>query len=209
MLRVAARLCNNDEDILLPQTKKRVEKELQSIYPSASDPGMLTQAIMELGALVCIPAAPRCQVCPLCDLCLAYKNGRTLKLPVRQAKTDKKLQKRTVLLLLSKGKVALQRRDTKGPLAGLWEFPGIERELAEEDVQTELERLGILNKPQGFIKSRHVFTHLIWEMQSFIVQDVPQSEAFTWFSAEELKNEIPLPSAMKPFYKALAEQGLL
>ena len=209
VLRVVARLCNNDEDILLPQTKKRVEKELQSVYPSVSDPGALTQAIMELGALVCIPGVPCCEVCPLCDLCMAYKNGCTLKLPVRQVKTTKKEQKRSVFLLLSNGKVALKRRGAKGPLAGLWEFPGVEQELTEKEAEKELKRLGISESPQKFIKSRHVFTHLIWEMQSFIVQNVPQSEDFLWLSAEELKSDIPLPSAMKPFYQALLEHGVL
>ena len=191
VLRVTARLCNNDEDILLPQTKKRVEKELQSVYPAVSDPGTLTQAIMELGALICIPGAPRCENCPLCDICQAHAAGRTRELPVREVKTTKKTQKRTVLLLISEGRVALKKRDSSGPLAGLWEFPGFEAELSQPALQNELQKRGIHALPQKFIKSKHVFTHLIWDMQSFVVQNVPQVSEFFWFSKKELAQEIP------------------
>jgi len=209
VLRVVARLCNNDEDILLPQTKKRVEGELKEVYHLAEDAGDLTQGIMELGALVCVPGTPRCGDCPLSHLCRAKAAGRELEVPVRIVKTEKKPEKRTVFLLVCDGKVALTKRGDKGPLAGMWEFPAIDKKLSEKAAQklmTEWETEGTL---QSFIKSRHVFTHLVWEMESYVVHVQEQSERFFWFSAGELSEKIALPSAMKPFYRALSEKEIL
>ncbi|MBE7022148.1 MAG: A/G-specific adenine glycosylase [Ruminococcaceae bacterium] len=207
VLRVAARLCDNDEDILLPQTKKRVEEELRQVYHLAQDAGDLTQGIMELGALVCIPGTPKCEVCPLAGLCLAKKNGTADRLPVRKARTEKKTEKRTIFLLLSGGRVALCRRGKKGPLSGMWEFPAVEKLLRRKAAQTALLDMGISAEIRPFIKSRHVFTHLIWEMQSYIAETESQNPDFTWFTPAELEEEVPLPSAMKPFYEALQREA--
>ncbi len=208
VLRVAARLCNNDEDILLPKTKKRVENELRMVYGKASKPGDLTQAIMELGALVCTPTNPKCAVCRPSRLCEAKKNDTVSKLPVRLAKQEKKQGKRTMFLLVSGGKVALVKRSAKGPLGGMWEFPAAEKHLTQPQAQAFLQDMGIQETPCAFVKNRHVFTHLVWDMKSYLVRLNAPKDAFFWFSKKELDEEIALPSAMKPFYRALCEQRL-
>ncbi|MBE7010394.1 MAG: A/G-specific adenine glycosylase [Ruminococcaceae bacterium] len=209
VLRVASRLCANDEDIMLPKTKKRVEEELRRVYGQAKDAGDLTQAIMELGALVCIPGKPKCDICPLRSICLAYAGNQTESLPVRNVQIEKKKIKRTVFLMLAGNKVALVKRNETGPLAGMWEFPSVEKNLTAKDAEAYLEEKGILQKPSSFVKSRHVFTHLVWDMKSFVVVNCEKNESYTWFTAKELKEEVALPSAMKPFYKALLDAGLL
>jgi len=208
VLRVAARLCNNDEDILLPKTKKRVEGELRIVYAKASNPGDLTQAIMELGALVCTPSSPKCANCPLSGLCEAKKNGTVEKLPVRLVKQEKKQEKRTMFLLVCGRKVALVKRGAKGPLGGMWEFPAAEKHLSKKQAQAFLLELGMQEEPSEFVKNKHVFTHLVWDMKSYLVRLNAPNDAFFWVSKKELEEEVALPSAMKPFYQALCEQGL-
>ncbi|MBE7034761.1 MAG: A/G-specific adenine glycosylase [Ruminococcaceae bacterium] len=206
VLRVIARLCNDDADIMLSGTKKRVKEALSAVYRLAeADAGDLTQAIMELGALVCVPGVPRCEACPLQRLCQAKAMGTEKTLPIRIVSKEKKTVKRTVFLLCCGDKVALVKRPAKGILAGMWEFPAAEGHLSRKQAEAVLRAQGIEGRLQSFVESRHVFTHLIWEMKSYLIFASEKNDAFSWFSLQELGGEIALPSAMKPFFRALTE----
>lgn len=209
VLRVAARLCNDDADIMQPQTKKRVKAALFEVYHLAEDCSDLTQALMELGALVCIPGAPRCTACPLSSICRARAAGTEGLLPIRLAKKEKKTEKRTMLLIVSNGAVLLVKRPLKGVLAGMYEFPSLEGHANEKQVAAALKELGICEQSQPFTASRHVFTHLIWDMKSRLVLTEKQTDSGFWASADRLAHEVMLPSAMKPFYRALLQKGYL
>lgn len=206
VLRVAARLCCDDTDIMLPQVKKRVKAELATVYPLAEDAGELTQAIMELGALVCIPGAPKCELCPLTHICLAKAQGREKELPVRIVKKEKKTEKRTVFLCVCGDEIALSKRPEKGVLAGMWEFPAMDGHLSVKDAERAISAWNLAGKLQAFANSRHVFTHLIWDMKSYVVKVAEKGGDFTWVSREELEKSVALPSAMKPFWEALKKE---
>ncbi len=206
VLRVAARLCDDDADIMLAQTKRRVKDNLAMVYPQADDTSDLTQGLMELGALVCVPGAPRCEICPLAQLCYARKAGREQLLPVREVKKEKKTVKRTVFLLICGDKVALVKRPEKGVLAGMWEFPTVDGHITKKEAKEHLTSWEIHEKAEVFMNSRHVFTHLIWDMQSYLVYTESKGKNFSWFSFEELSQSIALPSAMQPFLKALYQK---
>lgn len=207
VLRVVARLTDDDTDIMLPAFKKEVQAELSKVYPHAEDCGDLTQAIMELGALVCIPGGvPKCSECPLSHLCLAHKNGREQELPVRIVKKEKKLIKRTVFLLEHEGKIALSKRPESGVLANMWEFPCVDKHLTEKEAQAVAETWGGAKQIFPLTKHRHVFTHLIWDMQAFYVEALEEKDDFYWVTMEELSEKIALPSAMQPFFQALLKQ---
>ncbi len=203
VLRVAARLLDDDTDIMLPAVKKRVKAELSIVYPQAENRSDLTQAIMELGALVCIPGAPRCEACPLSHLCMAKAKGREKELPVRIVKKEKKTVKRTVFLLRCGDEIALSKRPKKGVLAGMWEFPSVDIHINEKQAKQQVLEWKMDGKVQAFIDSRHVFTHLIWEMKSYLVQVAEKSDAFTWVTLSNLEQSVALPSAMKPFLDAV------
>ncbi len=206
VLRVLARLCDDERDILLPQVKKDVKKALALVYPLAEDCSDLTQGLMELGALVCVPGAPKCGLCPLQELCLAKKRNREQFLPVRKAKTKKKTVKRTVFLLMCGDEFALIKRGEKGVLAGMWEFPAMEGHGSSAQVEAWLAERDALGEKTRFIDSRHVFSHLIWDMQSYLVCTEKKTADFTWFSLTELVEQVALPSAMKPFLKAMLKK---
>ncbi len=205
VLRVLARLFDDDRDIMLPAVKKEAAEALRKIYPLAKDCGDLTQALMELGATICLPnGAPLCGECPLSELCRGKAAGRENDLPTRITKKEKKQEKRTVFLLSCEGKIALTKRPEKGVLAGMWEFPAAEKSLNEQEAEALLNEWGGAETLVPSIKTRHVFTHLVWDMQSYRAEMKIRSQNFTWVTMAELTETIALPSAMKKFLTALA-----
>ena len=117
VLRVFARLYNDDADVMTPAAKKAFTVRVVDQMPKAT-PGPYNEALMELGALVCVPGAPRCEVCPLAQLCQGYAAGRAAELPVKPAPKAKGRVPVTVALIESERGVLLQRRPARGLLAG-------------------------------------------------------------------------------------------
>ena len=88
--------------------------------------GDFNQALIELGAIVCVPnGEPKCSECPWDTVCTAYREDLTGRLPVKKPKKKRKIEKRTVFVIETDSMVALHKREEKGLLAGLWEFPNI------------------------------------------------------------------------------------
>ncbi len=128
VLRVVTRLTDCHDDILDPRVKREVRRQLQAVMPEAeADIRIFNQSVMELGATVCPPnGPPKCEQCPVRDLCLGRSRGTAETLPVKAPKKARRVEERTVFLLLREGRVALRRRPDTGLLAGLWEFPSQE-----------------------------------------------------------------------------------
>ena len=125
LLRVAARVSGCGEDIMDAKVRRLFRQRLDAAI-DLDRPGAYNQAMMDLGATVCLPnGAPKCEICPARTVCEAYKNGLTEVLPVRAKKKSRRVEERTVLLLFQGGKVALRKRPDTGLLASLWEFPSI------------------------------------------------------------------------------------
>ena len=184
-----------------PATKKAVTEWLRAVYPTGEAAGALTEALMELGEQVCIPAgAPKCDLCPWQVSCTAYREGRQVELPKKSPKKEKRSEEHTVLILISHGKVALQKRPSKGLLAGLWGFPMLSGKQSPEQAASLLAEQGI--KPRSVrtgIAATHIFTHVIWQMQSVVAEvDEPFGD-FVWTSAEELTDTVALPTAFRAF----------
>ncbi|MFR4008932.1 MAG: A/G-specific adenine glycosylase [Christensenellales bacterium] len=87
--RVFARIDEIYEDVLKPQTIRRVTDIIRDMMPDG-EAGALTEAIMELGALVCLPQTPQCHICPVAADCLARENGKTDVLPYRSGPKSQK-----------------------------------------------------------------------------------------------------------------------
>ena len=200
VLRVCARLLNDDRPVDTPAYKKELDAALSAVYPKGRC-GDFTQSLMELGATVCVPnGAPHCSECPLRDLCRAYASGTALKLPVKLPKRAKRTEERTVFLLRCGDLIAVRKRPEKGLLAGLWELPNTDRLLSEPEVgawataqglgDTELRR-----RRDG----RHIFTHIVWEMRCYTLSCARAAPQFTWVTSEELRGAVSLPTAFRQF----------
>lgn len=99
-------------------------------------PGDFNQALIELGATVCVPnGKPLCDQCPWDTVCRAYKEDLIDKLPVKTPKKARKIEHKTVFLLECNDQIAIHKRGDKGLLAGLWEFPNEDKKMDAEDIK--------------------------------------------------------------------------
>ena len=211
VLRVVMRLADCHEDITDPRVKAAVRTAVQQAMPEEkADIRIFNQAMMELGATVCGPnGEPKCGCCPGHDLCLARAHGTALSLPVKKAKKERRVEEKTVYVLLQGGKVALRRRPDTGLLASLWEFPNVEGKLDEDHAAAAVESWGLT--PKGWHKrlsARHIFTHVEWHMTGYVLE--AEGKGFLWVDAEGLKGHA-VPSAFGKFYdealRALEKEG--
>ena len=137
VLRVYARLTAYRDDIRSELFKTRVRKMLTAAMEesfseeSEAGPGQFNQAIMDVGATICIPnGKPHCDVCPLAHLCSAFSEDLTDEIPKKAQKKPRAVEQKTILVVRSGGKVLLHRRAPKGILAGMWEFPNADGHLS-------------------------------------------------------------------------------
>ncbi len=198
VLRVMARLQEDFRNVLDPAVKADVTAQLAAVYPQA-DCAMLTQALMEIGATVCVPnGAPDCEHCPLQALCMARQAGSERMLPVREKKTARRTEQRTVFVLECGGRIAIRKRPSRGLLASLWELPNVEGFLTPEQAIGVCSAWGAKPRTIGkIIERRHIFTHITWEMQGVFLQCDAMPEDFTWADAAELAGLYSLPTAFR------------
>ena len=196
VLRVVARISGDGGDIARPDTKARMRAALQAVLP-VDAPGDFNQALMELGATVCLPnGAPLCDRCPAADFCTARREERTGELPVKAAKKARRIEARTVFLIFWEKKVALRRRPGRGLLAGLWEYPN---ELSP--APCPVEAAGLSDGPAG----KHIFSHIEWHMTAQIVEaDSPElPEGWVWADRAALERDYAVPNAFQAFAGAV------
>ncbi len=204
VLRVLARLTGDDTDILSTVAKKNAEAMLAPCVPSPGA-GDFTQSLIELGALVCTPGEPKCGDCPLQLLCAANREGKQSVLPVRLAKTKRRVEERTVLLLRwtdeSSGerRIALRKRPAEGLLGGLYEFPCMEGHADEGAVRAYLTALGLaVGEVKELPTAKHLFSHIEWRMVGYGVELTAFRDSVAdWFFARtsELDGVYAIPSA--------------
>ena len=201
VLRVFSRLYNDRADILQPYTKRRITAQVTEELP-ADTPGDFNQALMELGALVCVPGQPQCEACPLRHLCGAAAAGTAAALPFRAPKKPRRVEEITVLLIRSDAGWLLTKREEKGLLAGLWQpitLPGI----AETPASALAAVLpgAALADAQPLAASKHLFSHIEWRMSGWLITvdgtpDAPEN--CVWVSSADM-DEYAIPSAFRAY----------
>lgn len=209
VLRTVMRFTGCTDDISAPATKKRVAEALREIYPSGREAGNLTQAIMELGENVCIPnGAPKCGACPLREMCEARISGRTEMLPVKSPKKARRSEDHTVLLLSCRGKYAICRRQERGLLAGLWEFPNATGHMSASEAINYIHELGMETlscEPCG--DAIHIFTHVEWHMTGYLAECVGMTERLIWESAETILSRYAIPTAFRAYVDVMVRDA--
>ena len=212
VMRVLARLFARQEDVMIPASKKFFWQIAREMVPDEK-PGRFNQAIMELGETICLPnTAPKCAECPLSGQCQAYKQGCQRQLPIRSSKKSRRLQERTIFVLLSQGKdgirrVLLHRRPETGLLSGLWELPGADVSLDVNEAMEAVEGYGHVLNSRILPEGKHIFTHIEWHMKGYAFtlssfSDVQEDE-YHWVTVEELASNYALPSAFRIYSRLL------
>ena len=176
VLRVAARLLDFDGDILDAKNKKALTAAVAATQP-ADAAGDFNQAMIELGATVCLPnGTPRCGECPLAARCAARLAGRESALPIRKKPAPRKIEERTVLILRIEDRVAIRKRPDTGLLSGLFEPFCLPARMTLDALSAWLAARGLSPlylTPLG--EAKHIFTHLEWHMTGFEVILSPES----------------------------------
>lgn len=192
VLRVYARIVGDEGDITTPQMKKRVTQALEAVIP-VSAAGAFNQALMELGATVCLPnGAPLCERCPAKGFCAALAQDRIKELPVKAPKKPRRVEERTVWLVFLGNRVALRRRPGRGLLAGLWEFPN---EPGDGSLPASWGIAALSDEYAG--QAKHIFTHIEWHMTLRTVEAASDElpPGWVWASGDELEKEYAVPNA--------------
>ena len=201
VLRVVSRLTENDTPIDSPAYKKEVQIALEAVYPD--DAAGFTQALMELGATLCGPNwKPRCEECPCWGFCGGYLHGTAEHFPVKKPKTERKVEERTVLVLSCDGRYALEKRQQKGLLAGLWQFPNVSGFLEPEAAIAAAEGMGVrVRDILRQTEKKHIFTHIQWNMRGFYMEIGEIAGNFVWMTPEEIEEKAALPTAFRQFWE--------
>ena len=209
VLRVFARLYDDARLITDPAVKKAFTARVMEHQPP-EQAGDYNQALMELGALVCVPnGAPLCAACPLHDLCKARAAGTAPTLPRKAAPKARKVAPVTVALVESGGNFLIRQRPEKGLLAGLWEPLLWEGEaLTPGELHEKLTAMGLVCEAEAIAplpEAKHIFSHIEWRMTQYAVPAPPQPapEGTVWASREQLRTEYTLPGAFKVCKKYL------
>lgn len=205
VLRVLSRVLASQEDILKQSVKRKMEKLLTETMP-ADHAGAFNEGLMELGETVCVPGGPpKCGICPLGKLCLAFQQDLTSWIPVKSPAKNRRKEEKTVCILESGDEIGLRKRENTGLLASLYELPNVEGHLKPEQVASAFglepgEILSVKSLPE----SKHIFSHIEWHMIGYWVKinrNLPKD--YIAAKKEELKTIYPLPNAFGRYTKLI------
>ena len=206
VLRVILRLTVCADSPADVRVRRRIGEELSAVYP-AGHCGDFTQALMELGATVCLPnGAPQCGACPLRALCEAHAQGTELQFPTKPPKKPRRVEQRTVFVLQCGDRLAVCKRPSRGLLAGLWQLPDVPGKLETAEALRQAEQWGV--HPTGILKTAertHIFTHVQWDLRGVWLTCAAEAPQFTWADEDALRHEIGLPTAYRQFLDLHAE----
>ena len=205
VLRVLARLRMDGRDMTNQTVKKSVEEELSALIPRER-PGDFNQAMMDIGATVCLPnGAPRCGFCPLAGICMAHAEGREQDFPKKAPKKERTVEEKTVFVLLDEKKAAFRKRPAAGLLAGMYELPSAEGKKKQAEALSFLKEKGLHPiRIRKLPAARHIFTHKEWHMTGYAVW-VDELEPYEggWdgliFADRDGLDRIPVPSAFAAY----------
>ena len=208
VLRVISRVTGSYEDIMKASTKTKVEEQLENVIPkeSACD---FNQGLIELGAIVCVPnGAPKCEECPLAYLCEANQKGIQNELPVKKKAKERRIEKRTILLVQDGDFLAIRKRPKKGLLAGLYEFPNLEGHLTEAEIVAYCKEIGLAPlRIQKLEDGKHIFSHVEWHMIGYRVRvdelEKSCAENMLFIHPEKIQEEYPIPAAFETYTKCV------
>ena len=211
VLRVFSRIAEDRQDIMKQSVRRQVEEKLLGIMPKEA-PGDFNQALMELGAVVCVPNGPaRCMECPVAALCKAYHHGTVDELPVKAPKKKRTIENKTVLVIQDGECTAIRKRPQEGLLAGLYELPNVEGHLSMDEAlqkvkEMNLEPLHIETLPEA----KHIFSHIEWRMIGYRIRvsslEERKESSFIFTEKKQSEKQYAIPSAFRAYIKYMKEK---
>ena len=203
MFRVFARYFNIEDDISSPKTKK-IFWDLGLEIIDQKRPGDFNQAVMDLGATICTPKLPKCDICLLNESCEALRLNKVLELPIKLKKTKVSNRFLHFIIIENEDKIALSKRIGNDVWKNLYTFPKIETETDLLDKGWVLEE-GLENKLSFISEEKHILSHQnlfikYWKLNvslkdiNHFIQDVD----FEMIALNDL-DQYPLPKPIEKF----------
>lgn len=194
--RVFARHNLLTDDFTKEPNRRKLADWLRPFICKAPIPGDFNQAMMELGALVCTPKNPQCEVCPLRTTCQAEKAGTQKDFPVMPVRKSLPERERDVLFIQNnKGHLLLARHTGERLLDGFWELP------SKEALPFRI------TAPRPCLTHRQTFTHFKQTLHilqvDIVPTDVPLPDNFIWAETPEA---LPLTTATRQILATLLAQ---
>lgn len=195
--RVICRYFAIEDMVGTPTVRRMITEKTQALVPY-DRPGAFANAMMEMGATMCTPKNPKCLLCPVRESCGAFEKGIAGELPHKPKKKAQRVENRAVLLVQWENRILVVQRKER-LLGGLFVFPDVLDENNPAALCAHLGEMGIDAAYDAKLgHAKHVFTHLIWEMDIHLLAaermtDVPDGQ---WVTREELA-ALPLPTAVK------------
>lgn len=212
VLRVLSRVTEDDRDILKQSVKKSVETALQAVMPQ-DRPGAFNQALMELGATVCVPnGQARCEECPLKNLCRGPPGRHRAGVSEESGEKAEKSGRTDRAGPFKRGRPGhSETRPPKGLLSGLYELPNLSGHLSREEVLEYLKEEGFsplhIRELPG---AKHIFSHVEWQMTGYQVRledkETGKKEPFLFVEPDRLEQEYPIPSAFAAYVDFLRKK---
>lgn len=208
VLRVLSRVCGSRDDILKQSTKRKMENLVSEVIREG-EAGDFNQALIEIGAMVCVPnGAPLCDSCPFYTVCKARAEELTNEIPVKTPNKKRKIEEKTVLILQYGEKIAIRKRGSEGLLASLYEFISVPEKLSLEEVAGLFDETVV---PERIPDAKHIFSHVEWHMNGYRIPitEIPKRlagehpEEFILAEFEELKGRYPIPNAFAVYKEYL------
>ena len=221
VLRVLCRVTGDDTDIMKQSFRNQTESILRDLMQEKEvEPRIFNQALMELGAIVCLPnGEPHCGDCPWQKVCRARAEDRIHELPVKKKAKERRIEERTILILRDGERVAIRKRPAKGLLAGLYELPGHEGHLTEQETLAFVKQMGFSPlRITALPAAKHVFSHVEWHMigyqlrieeSAFATEEQKaraKAEGLIFVEAEEARQRYAIPSAFAAYSARIMDQ---
>lgn len=200
VFRVMARLTANHGDLRDMKIQKELTREVERVLPEKSV-GDFNQALIELGALVCISkGSPKCPVCPVISYCEANRLGIQDILPYKSKAKEKTVEEKTVLLIQCGERFAIRQRPKERLLGGLFELPNVPGFLSPEEAGSVLTGWGLGILEITMLKpSKVLFTHIQWNLRGLHVLVEKEGGDLVWATREEALKAYAFASAFN-FY---------
>ena len=212
VLRVISRIRKDERLISDAKVKQAVEQDLWEVIPQ-DRPGDFNQAMMEIGACVCIPnGAPHCEECPLKNICKAHADGVESEYPKKASAKARTIEEKTILVIRDAEKAVIRKRADKGLLAGMYEFPSLQGYRTAEEVAKYLADNGLKAiRILPLEDARHIFTHKEWHMKGYMIRVdelEPKSQGkdsldWLYIEPDETRERYPIPSAFAAYSQSL------
>lgn len=212
VLRVISRVCADASDIAKQSVRTEMEKRLKQMMETEVENGLIprkfNQALMELGAMVCVPnGAPHCTECPWESFCEARIQNKIDGIPVKTKAKARRKEERTVFVIRDGEHVALHKRPPKGLLAGLYELPNCLEYLSQEEALSCVKEMGFSPiRIQPLPEAKHIFSHVEWQMKGYVIlveETKEQKEDLLFVEAQKAVETYAVPSAFSAYWNAI------